>query len=131
MIRYLPAINVPGTKRAFVHDECEELSDDSGREDGGRGVGDGESMVAPMSAVMLAANPSSGFPHNAQNGVLWLESFPHDLHLGIAYPPPTVSYKTLRLHQNRCTLTSYSPINLLYRSHQQILLAPPQTPLLR
>jgi hypothetical protein len=46
MMRYRPAIKVPGKNLPLVHEECDELSPESGRELEGLGVGSGESIVA-------------------------------------------------------------------------------------
>jgi hypothetical protein len=69
MMRYRPPINVPGKNLPALHEECDELSPDNGREPERElaGLGDGadESIVActsPISAVMLAANSLIGRP---------------------------------------------------------------------
>src|SRR4029078_11044691 len=89
MIRYRPAINVPGRNLpAFHEEECDELRLERGRDPelDGRGVGTGESIVAWISAVILAATAVSGCPQCAQNGVDCDDSLPQPRHTGMNQP---------------------------------------------
>jgi len=79
-----------------------ELMEEGGRdaEDGrGGGIGEGESMVAPMSAapisaVMLAASAIMGWPQLAQKGVDCSVTLPQERHFTIKGPHWVCGYIT-------------------------------------